>query len=320
MKVVVTRPIPEVGLDLIRATGAEVVVHDDRPKSEDELCELVQGADVIIPLLSEKITQRVLDAAGEQLRAICQFTVGYDNVDVEALKAKNLRLTNTPGAVSAPAVVETALALMFAIGRHMLPADRFMRSGQYSQWDPNLFLGADFAGKTVGIIGSGQIGAQFAAACHNGLKMRVVYYDVQKNERIEKELGAMQMTIEQVLHEADVVSLHVPLLDSTRHLMNAERFGLMKPTAILLNTSRGPVVDEVALLTALQNKQIAGAGIDVYENEPNFTPGLEALDNVVMTPHIGSATFATRLAMSEACGRNAVAVLTDQEVPNLIKF
>jgi len=319
MKVVVTRPIPENGLELIRATGAEVVVHDDTPKSEDQLVELVAGADVIIPLLSEKITDRVLDAAGEQLKAICQFTVGYDNVDVEALKRRNLLLTNTPGAISAPAVVEHALALMFAAGRHLVEGDKFMRAGKYGQWDPNLFLGADFAGKTVGIIGSGQIGAQFAAACHNGLRMRVIYYDVVQNERIEKELGATQMTVEKLLAEADVVSLHVPLLDSTRHLMNAERFGLMKPTAVLINTARGPVVEEAALIQALKDGKLAAAGIDVYENEPNFDPELATLPNVVMTPHIASATHATRLAMAEACARNVVAVLNGTEVPNLVK-
>ncbi len=320
MKVVVTRPIPEEGLQIIRDRGHEVVVHDDTVKSEDQLVEMVVGADVIVPLLSEKITPRVLEAAGPQLKAICQFTVGYDNVDVEAIKAKNLLLTNTPGAISAPAVSEQAIALMFAAGRHIVEADAFMRSGQYQQWDPNLFLGQGFMGKTVGIVGTGQIGSIFAQICHNGLKMRVLYSDVVRNENLERDLGATKVELEQLLKEADVVSVHVPLLPTTHHLLSTAQFEMMKPTAILINTSRGPVVDEVALVKALQDKQIAGAGVDVFENEPHMSEGMAELQNLVVTPHTSSATWATRVGMAEACARNVIAVLAGEEVPNLIKL
>jgi len=318
MNVVVTRPIPDAGLNLMRELY-NVTVHDDTLMSEDELCDFVKGADAIVSLITEKISDKVMAAAGDQLKIIAQFAVGYDNIDLEAAKKRGILVTNTPGVLSGPAVAEHALNLMFAIARHTVPADAFMRTGKYSQWDPNLFIGQQLTGKTVGIIGTGQIGSIFAQACHNGLRMKVLYTDMNRNERLEKDLGAMQVEKEQLLKEADVISLHVPLLPSTKHLISDHELSLMKDNAILLNTSRGPVVDEIALTKALKANKIFGAGLDVFEFEPKLAEGLAELDNVVVSPHIGSATGAARLSMAECVARNVVTCLQGLEVPNLVK-
>lgn len=316
-KVIATRPIPEAGLNAIR-DKCELTVHDDRIKTEEELKGLVTGAEIIISLLTDKITDAVMEAAGPQLKAICQYTVGYDNIDMEAAKRRGVIITNTPGAISGPAVAEHAVNLMFAVARHTVPADAYMRQGKYTQWDPNLYLGQLLMGKTVGIIGTGQIGSIFAGICHNGLKMKVLYTDMVRNEAIEKDLGALKVSQEQLLVESDVVSLHVPLLPSTKHLISREQFHIMKPTAILINTSRGPVVDEVAMVESLREKKIFGAGIDVFEFEPHLAEGLAELENVVVSPHIASATESTRIAMAEATARNVLAVLSGETPPNLV--
>lgn len=317
MRIAITRPIPEAGIKLLRQHH-EVVVHEDKVLSVSELKDFIKGADIVISLLSEKLTEEVLESAKDTLKAICQFTVGFDNIDVEAAKRLGIIVTNTPGSISANAVAEHAVNLMFSLARHTDPADKFMRAGKYKQWDPNLFLGYNLFDKTVGIIGTGQIGSVFAGICHNGLRMRVLYTDMVRNERLEKELGAKKVTQEHLLAEADVVSLHVPLLPTTRHLINQDSFKIMKPSAILINTARGPVVDEKALVKALKDKEIYGAGLDVFEFEPELTEGLTDLDNVIITPHIASATESTRIGMAEAAARNALAIIRGEEPPNRV--
>jgi lactate dehydrogenase-like 2-hydroxyacid dehydrogenase len=318
-RVVITRPIPEEGLKLLHEY-ADVTMHDEKLMDTEELKKFIHGADIVISLLTDKLTREVLESAGPQLKAICQYTVGYDNVDLEAAHNLGIKVTNTPGALSGLAVAEFTVNLMFTVARHTIVADTYMRSGKYQYWDPFLYLGENMLGKTVGIIGTGQIGSIFAGVCHNGLKMKVLYNDVNRNENLERDLGAHKVGLDFLLKESDVVSLHVPLLPSTHHLISTEQFKMMKPSAILLNTSRGPVVDEVALVEALKTNQIYGAGIDVFEFEPKLAEGLAEQEHVVLTPHIASATESTRIGMSHAAGRNAIAIIRGETPPNLVKY
>jgi len=206
-----------------------------------------------------------------------------------------------------------------SVAKRIPEADRFTRAGKYEGWAPELLLGSDLKGKTLGILGAGRIGTGVAVRAHKGLEMNVIYYDIKPNEFIEKDAGAVfKETVDEVLKEADVVSVHVPLLDSTKHLINAERLSMMKSSAYLINTSRGPVVDEKALVEALKAGTIAGAGMDVYEEEPALAPGLAELENVTITPHIASASTETRGKMSEIAASNIVAFLEGNEPPNKV--
>jgi glyoxylate reductase len=318
-KLVITRPIPEEGMAMLR-DRYEIVVHDDWLMNEDQLKEFVTGADVLVSLLTDPVTDAVMEAAGPQLRLISQYTVGFDNVDLAAAKRRGITVTNTAGSISGPAVAEHVFALMFAVARHIRTADHYTRTGQYKHWEPNLFIGELLTGKTVGIVGTGQIGSIFARMCHNGLQMRVLYTDVVRNDNLERETGATKVELEQLLPQADVISLHVPLLPTTRHLISMEHLQQMKPSAILINTARGPVVDEVALVQTLRERRIAGAGLDVFEWEPYLADGLNELDNVVLTPHIASATHITRVQMAECVARNILAFTEGQTPPNLVKL
>lgn len=316
-RVVITRPIQEAGIKKLKEHFI-VDVHSDALMSEKQLKAFVKGADAIVSLLTEKISDSVLEAAGPQLKIVAQYAVGFDNIDLEAAKKRGVIVTNTPGFLSGPAVAEHVFNLMFAIARHTVPADKFMRGGKYKQWDPNLFLGQQLTGKTVGIVGGGQIGSIFAGICHKGLGMKVLYTDIVKNERLETELGAKKVALERLLVNSDVVSLHVPLLPSTRHLIGKEQFHIMKPNAILINTSRGPVVDENALVKALSGRVIAGAGLDVFEFEPHLAKGLAKMESVVVTPHIGSATVDARIAMAECVAKNVTLVLSGKSAENIV--
>ncbi|MBU6388887.1 D-glycerate dehydrogenase [Patescibacteria group bacterium] len=316
-KVVVTRPIHEAGLKMLQSRYA-VTVHADTIMTPTQLRTFVKGADAVVTLLTDAVDDTMMEAAGSQLKVIAQYAVGFDNIDLEAAKQRGIIVCNTPGAISAPAVAEHAVTLMFATARHLLPADTFMRHGRYKHWDPNLFLGRDLVGKTVGILGSGQIGSQFARICHNGLRMRVLYYDICRNEAIEKDLGATKVSLEQLLVTSDVVSIHLPLNRETRHLLGKEEFRLMKPTAVLINTGRGPIINENALVKALADKELYAAGLDVFEFEPELAAGLAKLENVVVTPHIGSATELTRQGMAESVARNIHAVLSGETPTNVV--
>lgn len=316
-KVVVTRPIHEAGLKILKQ-HFDVTVHDDTLMKAGELKAFVAGADAIVSLLTEKIDEEVLEAAGPQLKVISQYAVGFENIDLDAAKKRGIPVTNTPGVFSGPAVAEHVFNLMFAVARHTVQADPFMRKGKYKQWDPTLFLGQELTGRTVGIVGSGQIGSIFAGMCHNGMKMRVLYTDVNRNERLEKELGAVKVPLEKLLVDSDIVSLHVPLLPSTKHLIGKAQLQMMKKSAILINTARGPVVDEKALISALKKGEIYGAGLDVFETEPKIDEELAALDNVVVTPHIGSATETARIAMAECVARNVMAALHGEKPANIV--
>ena len=317
-KIFITREIPEKGINLLKEKNWDVSVGPEGKISRKELLEGVKKADAILSVLTEKIDVEVMEAAGKQLKIVANYAVGYDNIDLAEAKKRNILVTNTPGVLT-EAVAEHTVALLFAVAERIVEADRYTRAGKYKAWGPKLFLGADIKSKILGIIGLGRIGTEVARRMQDGFDLKIIYYDVQRNKELEQKYGIEYRELDDLLKEADFISLHTVLTDETRHLISAEKLKLMKPTAYLINTSRGPIVDEKALIEVLKNKKIAGAALDVYENEPELTPGLTKLENVVLTPHIASATKGTRDKMSEMVANNIVAVLEGQTPPNLVK-
>ncbi|KKR10334.1 MAG: D-isomer specific 2-hydroxyacid dehydrogenase NAD-binding protein [Parcubacteria group bacterium GW2011_GWA2_39_18] len=319
-KIFITRKIPESGIDLLRKEGFDVEVSDfDGILSREKLLEKVKGADAILSLLTDKIDGEIMDVSGAQLKIIANYAVGYDNLNLEDAKKRNIILTNTPEVLS-ETVAEHTFALMLAIAHRIVEADKFFRDGKYVGWAPLLLLGQDVAHKMLGVVGLGRIGSLVAKHAHKGFEMKVLYYDIKRNENFEKEFNAeFRANVEDVLKEADFISLHVPLLPSTKHLINEERLKLMKKSAYLINASRGPVVDENALVAALKEGWIRGAALDVYENEPKSASGLTDLPNVILTPHIASATEGTRSQMSILAAKNIIAVLKGEEPLTPIK-
>ena len=321
-RVFVTRPIPDIGIGLLKAKGYDVVVNEkaeNRATTKEELLEGVKGTDAVLSILTDKIDGDVMDAGAPTLKIIANYAVGFDNVDLDAAKKRNLMVTNTPGVLT-NTVAEHTFALMLSIAHRISEADRFARAGRYKAWGPNLLLGTDMSGKTLGIVGLGRIGSRVALHAVKGFEMKVLYNDPKPNTDFEKEFGAQFIEkLDDMLPHCDFVSIHVPLLDSTRHLMNDARFRIMKRTAYLVNTSRGPIVDEKALAKALKEQVIKGAAIDVFEFEPDIVPELKDLDNVIITPHIASATEETRNKMASMAAENIIEALEGRVPPNLVK-
>ncbi len=307
---------------MLKAKGYTVTVNASKtiPK-QAQIIKAIKGKgyDAILSVLTEKIDAKLMDAAGKQLKIVANYAVGFDNIDLAAAKERGVSVTNTPGMEITESVAEHAFTLMLTVARRVAEADKFARAGKYTGWDPFLFMGSDVYGKTLGIIGLGRIGAGVARRAVKGFGMKVMYYDVRPNPDFEKEYGTQLKTVEEVLRGSDFVSLHVPLMKQTHHLIGKRELEMMKPTAFLINTSRGPVVDEKALVAAVKSKKIAGAGIDVLEFEPKLAPGLNKLGNVVVTPHIASATVEARQAMSRVAAQNIIAALSGQVPPNLAK-
>lgn len=318
-KIFVTRKIPEAGIKMLKEKGYEVEVSDfDGVLPREQLLEKVKGADAILSLLTDKINAEVFDAAGPQLKIVANYAVGYDNLDVAEAKKRGIMLTNTPEVLT-ESVAEHAIALMFAISRRIVESDQFMRDGKYVGWAPMLFLGNDLLGKTLGLIGLGRIGTAVAKRMHDGFEMKIIYYDVKRNEDLEKQYHLEYKNLDDLLKESDFISVHVPLSVTTKHLIGEPQLKIMKKSAYLINTSRGPVIDENALVQALKNSEIKGAALDVYENEPKMAAGLAELPNTVLTPHTASATEETRSKMSELAAKNIIAVLEGKTPPSLIK-
>ena len=321
-KIFVTRKIPEAGIRKLKEAGYEVEVNpEDKVLSKDELVSYLKTGkyDAVLALLTDKLDADVFQAAKGSVKIFANMAVGFDNVDVEASKKAGIMVSNTPGVLT-DTVAEHTFALMLAIAHRVAEADRFTRAGKYHGWEPMMLLGSDLSYKTIGILGLGRIGSRVAYHAVKGFNAKAVYYDVNRNEEFEKEFSAeFCRTPEEVLKKADFVSIHVPLLPATHHLINAEKLKMMKPTAYLINTSRGPVIDEKALAEALQNKIIKGAAIDVFENEPAIEPALLKLDNIILTPHIASATEATRDKMAELAAENIISALSGKEPPNLVR-
>jgi glyoxylate reductase len=314
-RILITRRVPPPASERLQQAGHVVdLINQDDPPSRYELISRVHGAAAIVAMLSERIDAALLDAAGPQLKVIANFAVGYDNIDVAACRQRGVRATNTPGVLT-DATADTAWALILSAARRVIEGDHLVRAGQWTGWAPMQLLGLQLSGATLGIIGTGRIGTAVALRSV-GFGMRVLYVDEQPNEELEQRVGAQRVTLAEVLPAADVLSLHVPLTAETRHLIGAAELARMKPTAVLINTARGPVIDEPALVQALRAGTIAAAGLDVYEHEPRLSPGLAELPNVVLLPHLGSATVATRRQMSAMVADNVLAVLSGQEPPN----
>ncbi len=321
-RIFITRPIPEAGIKMLTAKGYEVVINlgaKDRPATKDEIITGVKGADALLSILTEKIDAEIMDMGLPTLKIIANYAVGFDNIDLAAAKDRNLMVTNTPGVLT-NTVAEHAFALMLSISHRIAEADRFSRAGKYTAWGPQLLLGTDLSGKTLGVVGLGRIGSRVAYHGVRGFDMKVIYTDPKPNPEFEKEFGATYTaTVDELLPQCDFISIHVPLLDSTHHLMNEARFNMMKKSAYLINTSRGPIIDEKALAVALSAGLIRGAAIDVFEFEPEITPELKSLENIILTPHIASATEETRNKMSELAAVNIIEVLEGRTPPNLVQ-
>lgn len=308
MKILVTHKIPENGIELLKEIGTVDVYQQDQVIPRGEFLDRVRGVDAVVTMVTDHADKELFDAAGPQLKVVANYAVGFDNIDVREATNRGITVTNTPGVLT-QAVAEHALGLMLAVGRRIPEADAFTRAGNYAGWMPLGFLGQSMWGKTLGIVGLGRIGAWIAEAAYRGFRMKIMYTDVRHDDELEMKLGATFHRLDAILKEADVVSIHVPLIESTHHLIGERELSMMKSSAILINTSRGPVVDEAALYHALKEKKIFGAGIDVFEHEPKIYRGLEKLPNVVLTPHIASATIEARTAMAEIAANNVRAVL-----------
>ena len=313
--------IPDTGIAKLKSEGHEVDVNpDDKVLSKEELISSLKGKGyhAVLSLLTDRVDDEVLEAAGPECRIFANYAVGYDNIDVHAAEKRNILITNTPGVLT-ETVAEHTFTLMLAISHRVAEADRFTRAGKYVGWAPKLLLGNDLSHKTIGIVGLGRIGSRVAHHAVAGFDCKVIYHDMARNDAFEKETNAeFKNTLEELLKEADYVSIHVPLLPETKHLINKERLSLMKKSAYLINTSRGPVIDEEALVLALKDKVIKGAAIDVFEDEPKLKLGLTELDNVILTPHIASGTEETRSKMAEMAADNIIAVLKGQVPPQLV--
>jgi glyoxylate reductase len=310
-RIFVSRELPEPALEILRAAGDVWLSPHDRPLTTAELHAAVAGADAAVTLLHDRVDDAFLAAAGPGLRVVANVAVGYDNIDVAACARRGVVCTNTPG-VLVESTADIAFSLILMATRRLGEAERMVRSGATWSWSMFYMLGMGLQGKTLGIVGLGQIGTATARRAR-AFGMRIAYAGRRRADpALEAELGAALLDLDELLATADVVSIHCPLSAETRHLIDARRLALMRPTAYLVNTARGPIVDEAALAAALRAGSIAGAGLDVFEREPVVEPGLLDLENVVLIPHLGSATIETRTAMGVLAARNAVAVLAGQ--------
>ncbi|AEH24615.1 glyoxylate reductase [Pyrococcus yayanosii] len=318
-KVLITRAIPENGIELLREHFEVEVWEHEHEIPREVLLEKVKDVDALVTMLSEKIDREVFDAA-PRLRIVANYAVGYDNIDIEEATKRGIYVTNTPDVLT-DATADLAWALLLAAARHVVKGDKFVRSGEWKRrgiaWHPKMFLGYDVYGKTIGIVGFGRIGQAIAKRA-KGFGMRILYTARSRKPEAEKELGAEFKPLEELLRESDFVVLAVPLTKETYHMINEERLRLMKPTAVLVNVARGKVVDTKALIRALKEGWIAAAGLDVFEEEPYYDEELFALDNVVLTPHIGSATFGAREGMAELVAKNLIAFKNGEVPPTLV--
>jgi glyoxylate reductase len=315
MKVFVTRLIPQPGLDLLKKEVSVDINPYDRVLTKEEIIKGVKGKDGLLCLLTDPIDEDVI-AAEPKLKMIASYAVGYDNIDVAAATKRGIPVSNTPGVLT-ETTAELAWALLFSVARRIVEGDTFTREGNFKGWAPMLMLGQDITKKTLGIIGTGRIGTAFALKS-KGFDMKVIYTDEQRNELLERTLGATKVPLSTLLKEADFISLHVPLSKETYHLIDEKELRMMKKTAILINTARGPIIHEKALIKAVKERWIFGAGLDVYEQEPKFSRELKDLDNVVLQPHTGSATIETRTKMAIIAAENMIAGLKGKLPPNCI--
>ncbi len=308
-KVLVTREIPTAGLRPLE--GFEVTVLSEAPPERADLLEAARGAEGVLSTVTEKIDGEFMDAAGDALKVVANMAVGYDNVDLAAADARGVVVTNTPGVLD-ETTADVAFVLLLAAARRLSESERTLRAGKWEWWGPKLFMGPDVWGKKLGIVGLGRIGRAVARRAR-GFGMDILYHNRSRKKDAEEEFEARYLDLDDLLEAADFVTLHTPLTDETHHLIGARELEKMKPKAVLVNTSRGPVVDEAALADALAEGRIFAAGLDVYEDEPKVHPKLLDLENVVLAPHIGSGSIETRDKMAVLAAENLVAVLRGEE-------
>lgn len=316
-KIFVTRRLPARAMEFLEENFWVECNPHDRVLERAELLEKVKGKDGLLPLLTDVIDGGVMDAAGKQLKVIANYAVGYNNIDVDAATQRKIAVTNTPGVLT-ETTADLTMALILAVARRIVEGDAFVRAGKYEGWSPLMLLGTDVHHKTLGLFGFGRIGRAVAKRAA-GFDMRILYHDrVKAQPELEKQVNAKKVDRETLLKASDFVSLHVPLLPETEGLIGPEELSLMKPNAIIINTARGEVIKEEALVEALQAKKIAGAGLDVFEREPEIHPALTEMNNVVVLPHIGSGSLETRTKMGLMAAENLIAALKGGVPPNCI--
>jgi glyoxylate reductase len=309
-KIYITRTIPEICHKMLTEKGYQVKTNElDRALTKEELIKELQSDnyDALVTLLNDKIDVEVLDNC-KNVKVVANYAVGFNNIDLQAAKERNIFVTCCRG-TSAMAVAEHVVALLFAVTDKIVEGQKFIENGLWKGWDPNLLMGTDVSNKVVGLVGTGNIGGRVGEILHKGFNCKIIYSDMVENKMLTETCGATKMELSEVLKNADIVSLHVPLMKETTHLINSENLKMMKPNSILINTARGPVVDEKALVEALQSKTIYGAGLDVFEFEPNVSKELLTLPNVVCSPHIASAKESARLEMAELVAKNIISVI-----------
>lgn len=319
-KVFITRRIPEEGILMLREKGFTVVMSDkNRPLTKREIIKTLKNNkyDAVISLLTDPIDKEVISSA-PSVKIYSNYAVGFNNIDINFAKEKGVVIANTPGG-STERVAEHTFALILSLACRVVEGFNFVKQGKYLGWDPMLLWGNPIMGSTLGIVGGGRIGERVAEMGNKGFGMNIVYYDLVKNESMEKNLNAKKIeNLDELFSISDIISLHCPLNNDTYHLVSEKRLRVMKKNAYLINTARGPVVDEEALYRALKEKRLAGAGLDVFEHEPKIYYGLKKLPNVIFTPHIASATEETRLSMSRMCAENIIQLFEGKTVVNRV--
>ncbi len=317
-RVFATRRIPQEGLAILEGKCHLKIWEEDVPPPQEVLLEEAAKSEGLLCLLTDEVDREVL-RAGKNLKVVANYAVGYDNIDIEEARNRGIVVTNTPGVLT-DATADLAFSLLLAGARNLIPADGYTRAGRWQSWGPRLFLGQEVWGKTLGIVGMGRIGRAVARRAR-GFDMNILYYNRSKHKDIEEELGVQKRELEDLLRDSDFVSIHLPLTEETQNLIGAEELSLMKPTAVLINTARGEIVDQKALVEVLQDKKIFAAGLDVFAKEPiDPQDPLLSLDNVVVLPHIGSASYAARQKMAIMACSDLLAVLEGREPENPVNF
>ena len=319
MKVLITRELPQPGINVLNiySDRLELDYRKGAPLTTSELKKAIKDADAIIPVIPDQITAEIIEAAGKKLKVIATYSVGYDHIDVASATKNKIYVGNTPGNLT-EAVAEHAMALMMDVSRQTSASDRYCRKGKYEYWDPMIFIGPKITGKTLGIIGFGRIGQHLGRICRYGFNMNILYTDVMAHPEGESLLDAKKVDLDTLLENSDYISVNCNLTEETKGMIGEAEFKKMKPLAYIVNTARGPIINESALITALQENWIAGAGLDVFEEEPKISPDLIKMDNVVLTPHIASATWEARIQMARMAAENVVDVLINNKPPRYL--
>lgn len=311
MKVFVTRNIPSAGVDLLKEKGIEVSVYNkDKPIPKEELLKRVKDCDGVITLLSDRIDKQVIDQM-KNCKVIANYAVGFNNIDVDYAMCKGIIVTNTPDVLT-DSTADITMALVLACARRISEAEKFVRSGKFVGWQPKLFLGMELRDKYFGILGAGRIGTAVAKRAHS-FGCKILYYSNTKNDFLDSKLDGKKLLLKSILKKSDIISIHLPLNSKTKNLLSSKNLNLLKPSAIFINTARGEILDETYLIKLLKQKKLASAGLDVYEGEPNIKKDFYDLENVILLPHIGSATTEARNKMSLLAAKNIVAVLSGKK-------